>query len=140
MITGVHALIYSKDAERLRAFFRDTLGWPSVDAGRGWLIFALPPAEIAMHPTEGEGSHELYLMCDDLGATVAELARKGVELARPIVTQVQKLAGFYPAEAYHQDYMLHHPNEPYIVYNDRPKVEHLKERFPQLYHERAGEN
>lgn len=84
MITGVHALIYTRDAERLRGFFRDTLGWPSVDAGRGWLIFALPPAELAMHPTEGEGSHELYLMCDDLAATVAELEQKGVTLARPV--------------------------------------------------------
>jgi peptide-methionine (S)-S-oxide reductase len=52
---------------------------------------------------------------------------------RPIVTEVSKLQGFYPAEAYHQDYMAHHPNEPYIVYNDRPKVEHLKKQFPELY-------
>jgi predicted enzyme related to lactoylglutathione lyase len=85
VIIGAHALIYTKNAEAMRAFFRDTLGFPSVDAGRGWLIFALPPAEIAMHPTEDESSHELYLMCDDIDATVAELQRKGVALARPIM-------------------------------------------------------
>jgi predicted enzyme related to lactoylglutathione lyase len=84
MITGVHALIYSRQAEDVRNFFRDVLGWRSVDAGEGWLIFALPPAELAIHPAE-EGSHELYLMCDD---TVAELERKGVSLARPIHEEV----------------------------------------------------
>ena len=85
MITGVHAIVYSQEAERLRAFFADVLGLPSVDAGGGWLIFALPPAELAAHPTDGEGGrHELYLMCDDIEATVAELEAKGVELAQPI--------------------------------------------------------
>jgi predicted enzyme related to lactoylglutathione lyase len=87
MITGVHALIYSRQAEDVRNFFRDVLGWRSVDAGEGWLIFALPPAELAIHPAE-EGSHELYLMCDDLERTVAELERKGVSLARPIHEEV----------------------------------------------------
>lgn len=79
MFTGLHAIIYSKDAERLRAFFRDVLEWKHVDAGRGWLIFAAPPTEVAMHPTEGEGGAELYLMCDDLEATIAKLRTKGVE-------------------------------------------------------------
>ena len=83
MISGVHAIIYSPQAERLREFFRDELKLASVDAGRGWLIFALPPAEIAMHPDD-ESHHELFLMCDDVHATTAELKRKGVELSMPI--------------------------------------------------------
>lgn len=84
MITGVHALIYTKDAEAVRAFFRDVLGFSFVDAGHGWLIFALPPAELGIHPTDEESHHELYLMCDDVKATVQELKSKGVEFARPI--------------------------------------------------------
>ena len=84
MITAVHAIVYSKDAEGVREFFRDVLGFPSVDAGDGWLIFALPPAELAAHPTEGPDQHELYLMCDDVHATVEELKAKGVELAYPV--------------------------------------------------------
>ncbi len=84
MITGVHALIYSKDADGVRAFFRDVLKFSSVDAGDGWLIFALPPAELGIHPTEAGGYHELYLMCDDVKATVKELKSKGVEFTRPI--------------------------------------------------------
>jgi predicted enzyme related to lactoylglutathione lyase len=87
MITGVHAIVYSKNAEAIREFFRDALEWPSVDAGRGWLIFALPPAEIAMHPSDGKDAHELYLMCDDLDATLAELAKKGVLASRPITEE-----------------------------------------------------
>ena len=81
MIIGAHVIVYSKDAEADRAFFRDVLGFASVDAGHGWLIFALPPAEAAFHPTDGstdEGQHELYLMCDDLKAEMASLAAKGV--------------------------------------------------------------
>jgi catechol 2,3-dioxygenase-like lactoylglutathione lyase family enzyme len=88
MITGAHTIIYTKDADKLRAFFRDVLGFRSVDAGHGWLIFESPPAELAVHPAEDEAGpqneHELFLMCDDLGKTVAELKKKGVELARPI--------------------------------------------------------
>jgi catechol 2,3-dioxygenase-like lactoylglutathione lyase family enzyme len=83
MITGAHSIVYSRDAEADRAFFRDVLGFRSVDAGGGWLIFALPPAELAAHPAD-EDRHELYLMCDDIEATIAELERKGVELARPV--------------------------------------------------------
>jgi catechol 2,3-dioxygenase-like lactoylglutathione lyase family enzyme len=79
MITGAHTILYSPDADALRAFFRDVLGFPSVDAGGGWLIFGLPPAELAAHPGEKSGS-ELYLMCDDLEATMADLQAKGVEL------------------------------------------------------------
>jgi len=77
-IIGMHAIMYSKKAEATRAFFRDVLGFPSVDAGHGWLIFAAPPAEIAMHPAEDAEYHELYLMCDDIEATTAELGKKGV--------------------------------------------------------------
>jgi catechol 2,3-dioxygenase-like lactoylglutathione lyase family enzyme len=84
VITGVHAIIFTRDAEADRAFFRDVLDLPAVDAGGGWLIFALPPAELAAHPTEGDGHHELYLMCDDVRATVEELTRKGVEFTREV--------------------------------------------------------
>jgi catechol 2,3-dioxygenase-like lactoylglutathione lyase family enzyme len=84
MITGIHAIVFTPDAEAIRAFFRDVLELPSVDAGAGWLIFALPPAELAAHPAEGPSRHELYLMCDDIAATVEELHGKGVEIARPV--------------------------------------------------------
>jgi catechol 2,3-dioxygenase-like lactoylglutathione lyase family enzyme len=82
MMFGAHVVVYSKDAEADRAFMRDVLGFKSVDAGHGWLIFALPPAEAAVHPSEGEGGHELYLMCDDLKAEVAGLAKKGVKFSK----------------------------------------------------------
>jgi predicted enzyme related to lactoylglutathione lyase len=84
MITGVHTIIFTKDADAVRAFLRDVLEFPSVDAGGGWPIFALPPAELAAHPADGAPHHELYLMCDDIHATVRELDGKGVELTRPI--------------------------------------------------------
>jgi predicted enzyme related to lactoylglutathione lyase len=87
MIDGIHAIVYSPDAEKARAFFRDVLAFSSVDAGRGWLIFALPPAELAVHPDEGAGHQELYLMCDDIHATVAELTSKGVAFTRPVTDQ-----------------------------------------------------
>jgi catechol 2,3-dioxygenase-like lactoylglutathione lyase family enzyme len=79
MFSGAHIVIYSKDAEADRAFFRDVLGFPSVDAGHGWLIFALPPAEAAFHPSEENGGHEFYLMCSDLQAEMASLAKKNVQ-------------------------------------------------------------
>jgi predicted enzyme related to lactoylglutathione lyase len=84
MITGVHTIIFTDDADGVRAFFRDVLELSSVDAGQGWLIFALPPAELAAHPADEAGHHELYLMCDDAHTTVDELKRKGVEFSRPI--------------------------------------------------------
>lgn len=87
MITGAHAIIYSQDAEGVRAFLRDALDLPSVDAGHGWLIFTLPPAEVAVHPSEGPGRHELYLMCDDIRATVDELRTKDVQISRPITEE-----------------------------------------------------
>jgi len=78
MLTGAHVVIYTKDAEVDRAFFRDVLGFRSVDAGHGWLIFALPAAEAAFHPFEENNKHEMYFMCDDLGALMASLGKKGV--------------------------------------------------------------
>jgi predicted enzyme related to lactoylglutathione lyase len=87
MITGVHALIYTKQPDAVRAFFNDVVGSPHVDAGRGWLIFALPPAELGIHPAEDDESHELYLMCDDIDRTLADLATKGVKAAGEISDQ-----------------------------------------------------
>lgn len=84
MITGAHALIFSENASAVRAFLRDTLGFDHVDAGDGWLIFALPPAELAVHPADADaaGSQQLWLMCDDLAATMDELRAKGVTFRR----------------------------------------------------------
>lgn len=78
MISGAHIIVYSNDAEADRSFFRDFLGFNSVDAGHGWLIFALPPAEAAFHPSDKNGPHELYFMCDNLKSEMAALAKKGV--------------------------------------------------------------
>jgi catechol 2,3-dioxygenase-like lactoylglutathione lyase family enzyme len=79
MITGAHVIVYSKDPEADRAFFRDVLKFPAVDAGHGWLIFALPPAEAAFHPAEKNDVHELYFMCDDLKATMKSLKGRKVK-------------------------------------------------------------
>jgi len=79
MITGAHVILYSKDAEADRKFFRDVLKFSSVDAGHGWLIFALPPAEAAFHPSEKNDLHELYFMCDDLKATMEFLKSQKVD-------------------------------------------------------------
>ena len=87
MITGAHAIIYSRDADADRAFLADVLELPYVDAGDGWLIFALPPAEVATHPTDDAGRHELYLMCDDIRATVAELEAEGVRFSGRIAEE-----------------------------------------------------
>ena len=84
MITAMHALVYSADADADRSFLRDVLGWPFVEDQPGWLIFRLPPGEVGVHPLMGEGDtprHELYLMCDDVHATVAELSAKGATFA-----------------------------------------------------------
>ena len=81
MINGAHVVVYTKNAEADRAFFRDVLGFPSVDAGYGWLVFAMPTAEAAFHPSEENDRHELFLMCDDLKAEMAALCAKGVECA-----------------------------------------------------------
>jgi|SRR5579863_7771759 len=87
MIVGLHTILYSKKAGAVRAFFRDVLEFPSVDAGHGWLIFAAPPSEIAVHPTEDRGSAELYLMCTNVEATVEKLKERGVEFTMPVKDQ-----------------------------------------------------
>jgi len=84
VIFGAHVIVYTQDAEADRDFLGDVLGFESVDAGDGWLIFALPPAEIAAHPSDTGARHELYLMCDDIRATVRDLRGKGVDVAREV--------------------------------------------------------
>ena len=78
-ITGAHVLLYTPEADALRAFLRDVIGWKHVDAGGGWLIFALPPAELGVHPSDGSTHHELSLLCDDIHRTKAKLEGKGAE-------------------------------------------------------------
>ncbi len=87
MIIGAHAIIYTKDADAVRSFLRDALDLPAVDAGGGWLLFTLPPAEVAVHPTELDSHHELYLMCDDIHTTVADLEAKGAVFSQPVTEQ-----------------------------------------------------
>jgi hypothetical protein len=87
MINGAHVILYSDDADATRAALAKVLGTRSVDAGEGWLIFALPPAELAVHPAEEGGRAELYLMTDDVAATVADLQAEGIEVARPVSDQ-----------------------------------------------------
>ncbi|MFH9958387.1 VOC family protein [Streptomyces roseolus] len=88
MFSGAHITLYSRDAEADRAFLRDVLGFPHVDAGRGWLVFRLPPAEIAVHPAEEGGPRpEVYLMCEDLSRTLADLDDKGVEISRAVTDE-----------------------------------------------------
>ena len=82
MIIGAHVVVYSKDPDADRAFFRDVLGFPSVDAGHGWLLFAMPGAETAFHPSEKNNVHELYFMCDDLKAIMDSLKQKKVTFAK----------------------------------------------------------
>jgi catechol 2,3-dioxygenase-like lactoylglutathione lyase family enzyme len=87
MIRGAHVILYSSDAEADRDFLRDVLGLANVDAGGGWLVFRLPPAEVAVHPAEASGAAELYLVCDDVEATVAELTGRGVRFEGAITDQ-----------------------------------------------------
>ncbi|RNM11502.1 VOC family protein [Nocardioides pocheonensis] len=84
MIMGSHVIVHSRDAEADRRFFAEVLGQPHVDAGGGWLIFKLPPAEVAVHPSDGPTGHELYFVCDDLDATMGELRAKGVEFTQDV--------------------------------------------------------
>lgn len=86
MIRAVHTLVYADDAERARAFFRDVLQWPAVDAGHGWLIFRSGPSELGVHPSDPSTGqhHEISLMCDDIEATVAELSQRGVVFTRDV--------------------------------------------------------
>jgi len=114
MIFGMHTILYSKNADAVRAFFRDVLEFPSVDAGHGWLIFATPPSELAIHPVEGPGYAELYLMCKNLESTIKFLQKKGVEFPSPItdqrwgrVTQIRLPDG--------QTLGLYQPNHPMAI-------------------------
>ncbi len=84
MINGAHVILYSTNAESDRAFIRDVLGFAGVDAGDSWLIFKLPPAEIAVHPSDEPGKHEFYFMCDDIEKMLADLTAKGVEISHPV--------------------------------------------------------
>ena len=79
MLIGAHSIIYSTSPEADRAFLRDVLRLPNVDVGGGWLIFGLPPAEVAVHPSNEDGVHEFYLMCDDVGALVAEMKNRNID-------------------------------------------------------------
>jgi len=94
MINGTHVVIYTKNAEADRAFFRNVLKFPSVDAGHGWLIFALPEAEAAFHDAESNGPHELFFMCDDIRATLNDLKAKNVEVSHVSEQRWGKLASF----------------------------------------------
>lgn len=87
MFSGAHVILHSQDAEADRAFVRDVLGFAHVDAGQGWLIFKLPPAELAFHPTTAPPHSDCYLMCDDLDAVLARLAERGVEPVAPLTRQ-----------------------------------------------------
>jgi catechol 2,3-dioxygenase-like lactoylglutathione lyase family enzyme len=87
MVTGVHTIIFTTDPEADRAFFKDVLGLRSVDAGAGWLIFALPLAELAFHPAAESGRHEIYFLCEDIERTLEVLTSKGVEVRLPILEE-----------------------------------------------------
>src|SRR5581483_4174203 len=94
MIIGAHVVIYTKNPEADRAFFQDVLKFPSVDAGHGWLIFAMPPCEAAFHDAENNGPHELYFMCDDVAATLSELEAKQVKVSEIQQQRWGKVARF----------------------------------------------
>jgi len=115
MISGTHVIMYSQDAEADRVFIRDVLGFAGVDAGDGWMIFKLPPAEIAVHPTEGPAKHELYLMCDNLESVLAGLTARGVEIAHPVSDEGWGLLASIrlPSGA---DLSLYEPRHP-VAYN-----------------------
>jgi catechol 2,3-dioxygenase-like lactoylglutathione lyase family enzyme len=87
MIDGMHVVLFSRDADAVRAYFRDVLGFDSVDAGGGWPIFALPPAELGVHPSDEGPSTQLYLLCDDLEATMDQLGTRGAAFAGPVAEQ-----------------------------------------------------
>lgn len=92
MITGAHVMLYSRDAEADRAFLRDVLDLPHADAGEGWLIFGLPPAELAVHPSEAD-SREVYLMCDSIDAAVARVRAAGIACSDPIEVDWGRASG-----------------------------------------------
>jgi predicted enzyme related to lactoylglutathione lyase len=118
-ITGTHALLYTSEPEAVRAIFRDVFGWKHVEAGGGWLIFGLPPAEVGVHPSQGvtfdEGTrHQLSFMCDDIEATVEELRGKGIEIRGRLddmgwgITTTMVLPGGL-------EVMLYQPRHPTVV-------------------------
>lgn len=110
MIFGAHSIIYSQNADADRAFLRDILGFESVDAGRGWLIFALPPGEVAVHPAEDESHHELYLMCDDVNAEIARLKKQGIACSEVSAQPWGKLTNItLPSGGQLGLYEPHHP-------------------------------
>ncbi len=111
MFNGAHVIPYSTDAEADRVFIRDVLGFAGADVGGGWLIFTLPPAEIAVHPIDESGKHELYLLCDDIEKTLAELTVKGVPISQPVSDQRWgRLASIrLPSGAELSIYQPHHP-------------------------------
>jgi catechol 2,3-dioxygenase-like lactoylglutathione lyase family enzyme len=94
MINGAHIVLYTKDPNADRAFFRDVLQLPAVDAGHGWLIFALPPAEAAFHDAEDNNKHELFFMCDDIAATLRDLTNKNVPVSEVTEQRWGSLASF----------------------------------------------
>jgi len=122
MITGVHTLIYADDADAARAFFRDVLKWPYVDAHAGWLIFRTGPSELGVHPTSGRGDHdwhvdqhhEISFMCDDIEATVSELKARGAEFTQDIkeqgfgLTTMLKVPGAGPVMLYEARHPVAH--------------------------------
>ncbi|HEX5120144.1 MAG TPA: extradiol dioxygenase [Pseudonocardiaceae bacterium] len=93
-ISGAHVIVYSADPTADREFFRDVLRYPHVDAGHGWLIFRLPPAEVAVHPSDSDTRHELHLMCDDLEETMTALRDSGVEFEEVTVARWGRLTRF----------------------------------------------
>ncbi len=92
MVTGMHVVLFSRHAEKVREFLGDVLGLRSVDAGGGWPIFAAPPTELAVHPADREPGHEVFLMCDDVNAVVARLAESGIQTAEPVPRHASPLA------------------------------------------------
>jgi catechol 2,3-dioxygenase-like lactoylglutathione lyase family enzyme len=113
MINGAHVVIYTRDSEADRAFFRDILKFPCVDAGHGWLIFALPPAEAAFHDSESNGPNELYLMCDDIAATLKDLKSKQVKVSEVSEQRWGKLASLtLPGGGRVGVYQPKHPSPP----------------------------
>jgi hypothetical protein len=100
VITGLHAIIYSRVADDMRRFLGDVLQLPSVDAGDDWPIYAAPSTELAVHPTDGKGEHELFLVCDDLHAVTAALAARGISTTMPIADRERPTSKTSQAQHY----------------------------------------
>ena len=131
MINGAHIILYSTDAEADRVFIRDVLGFAGVDAGDGWLIFKLPPAEIAVHPTDGPGKHEFSLMCDDIEKTLADLTARGVTISHPASDQGWGVLASMklPSGSELSIYQPRHPTPPLTTWRANP---------PGIKHPRSG--